>query len=152
MLMRRARSLDFLNLDPEIERTLRRLRREKREINLEMIEQNNPNQNRNEQEQRALRDYFRPVLNDNFFGIRRQPINANNCELKQALINMVQQNQYGVLPHEDPNVHLATFLEITNTVMMNGVTEDVIRMCLFTFSLRDKARGCMVTVIGARQH
>ena len=54
---------------------------------------------------------------------------------------MVQQNQYGGLPHEDPNVHLTTFLEITDIVKMNGVTEDVIRMRLFSFSLRDKARG-----------
>ena len=54
---------------------------------------------------------------------------------------MVQQNQYGGLPHEDLNVHLATFLEIVDTVKMNGVTKDVIKMRLFLFSLRDKARG-----------
>ena len=54
---------------------------------------------------------------------------------------MVQQNQYQGLAHEDPNVHLTTFLEICDTVKMNGVTEDVIRMRLFFFSLRDKARG-----------
>ena len=131
--------MDFLNLDPEIERTLRRLKRERRERNLEMAEQNNPNQNINEQEQRALRDYFRPIVNDNYSGIRRQPINANKFELKLALINMVQQNQYKGLPHEDPNVHLVTFLEIANTVKMNGETKDVIRIRLFPFSLRDKA-------------
>ena len=139
--MRRARSLDFLNVDREIERTLRRLRRERRERNSEMAEQNNPNQNKNEQEQRALRDYFRPVVSDNYSGIRRQLINANNFELKPAPINMVQQNQYGGLPHEDSNVHLATFLEITDIVKMNGVTEDVIKMRLFPFSLRYRARG-----------
>ena len=54
---------------------------------------------------------------------------------------MVQHNQYVGLPHEDLNVHLATFLEIADTVKMNAVTEDVIRMWLFPFSLRDKARG-----------
>ena len=47
----------------------------------------------------------------------------------------------GGLPHEEPNVHLATFLEIADTVKMNGVAEDVIKMRLFLFSLRDKARG-----------
>ena len=133
--------MDFLNLDPKIERIVRRLRRERRKRNPEMAEQNDSNQNRNEQEQRALRDYFRPVVNDNYSGIHRQPINANNFELKPALINIVQQNQYGGLPHEDPNVHLPTFLEIVDTVKMNGVTEDVIRMHLFSFSLRDKAKG-----------
>ena len=70
-----------------------------------MAEQNNPNQNKNEQGQQALRDYFKPAVSDNYSRIRRQPINANNFNLKPALINMVQQNQYGGLPHEDPNVH-----------------------------------------------
>ena len=53
---------------------------------------------------------------------------------------MVQPNQYGGLPHEDPNVHLPTFMEIADTVKMNGVTEDVIKLWLFPFSLRDKAK------------
>ena len=106
-----------------------------------MAKHNNPNLNRNEQEQRALRDYFRLIVNDNYSRIHRQPINANNFELKTALINMVQQNQYRGLPHEDPNVHLTTFFEIADTVRMNGVTKDLIRMHLFLFSLRDKVRG-----------
>ena len=33
------------------------------------------------------------------------------------------------------------FLEICDTVKMNGVTEDTIRLRLFPFSLRHKARG-----------
>ena len=90
-----------------------------------MAHQNNLDQSRNDQEQRTLRDYFRPVVNDNCFGIWSQPINTNNFELKSALINIMQQNQYGGLPHEDPNVHLATYLEIVDTMKMNGVTEDV---------------------------
>ena len=81
------------------------------------------------------------MVADNYSSIRCQTINANNFELKQALINMLQQNQYGGLVHEHPNVHLATFLETCDTVKMNGVTEDVIRMRLFPLSLRDKARG-----------
>ena len=36
---------------------------------------------------------------------------------------------------------MTTFLEIADTVKVNGVTEDVIRMRLFPFLLRDKARG-----------
>ena len=99
------------------------------------------NQNGENQEQRALRDYFRPVFNDNYSGIWHQTINANNFELKPALINMVHQNQYGCLAHEDHNVHLATFLEICGTIKMNGVMEDMIQMRSFLFSLRDKARG-----------
>ena len=75
--MRRAGSLDLLNLDPEIERTLGRLSRKRRVGNPEMA-QNNPDHNRNYQEQHALRDYFRPVVNGKYSGIRRQQINVNN--------------------------------------------------------------------------
>ena len=42
-------------------------------------------------EARTLRDYLRPVVNENYSGIRRQIINANNFELKPGLIAMVQQ-------------------------------------------------------------
>ncbi|XP_022863452.1 uncharacterized protein LOC111383569 [Olea europaea var. sylvestris] len=54
---------------------------------------------------------------------------------------MVQQNQFGGAVIEDPNAHLGSFLEICDTVKMNGVTEDAIRLCLFSFSLRDKAKA-----------
>ena len=99
------------------------------------------NENGENQEQQTLRGYFMPVVNDNYSGIRSQTINTNNFKLKPALINIVQQNQYGGLAHKDPNVHLATFLEICDTVKMNGVMENVIRMRLFPFSLGDKAWG-----------
>ena len=80
-------------------------------------------------------------MNDNYSGVRRQTINANNFELKPALISMVQQAQFSGSPLDDPNIHLAIFVEICNIVKMNGVTKDTIRLRMFPFSLRDKARG-----------
>ena len=80
-------------------------------------------------------------MNKNNSGIRRQTINANNFELKSGLISMVQQAKFSGSPLDDPNIHLKMFLEICDTVKMNGVTEDIIRLRLFPFSLRDKARG-----------
>ena len=80
-------------------------------------------------------------MNDNYSSVRRQTINANNFELKPALISMIQQAQFSRSPLDDPNIHLVMFLEICNTVKMNGVTEDTIRLRLFPFSLRDKNRG-----------
>ncbi|XP_022858269.1 uncharacterized protein LOC111379165 [Olea europaea var. sylvestris] len=53
---------------------------------------------------------------------------------------MVQQNHFGGAAVEDPNARLGSFLEICDTVKMNGVTEDAIRLRLFSFSLRDKAK------------
>ena len=70
----------------------------------------------------------------------RQPaIDANNFELKPALITMVQQNQFTGHPTEDPNEHLGRFLRMANTVKLNGVRPKVIKLQLFPFSLRDIA-------------
>ena len=70
----------------------------------------------------------------------RQPaIDANNFELKPALITMVQQNQFTGHPSEDPDEHLGQFLRMANTVKLNGVRPEVIKLQLFPFSFRDVA-------------
>ena len=73
--------------------------------------------------------------------IQHQPIDANNFELKLALISMVQQQEFGGSPSEDPNGHLSNFLQLCSTIKMNGVDPNVIKLKLFPFSLRDKARN-----------
>ena len=52
---------------------------------------------------------------------------------------MVQQNQFTGHPTEDPNEHMGRFLMMANTVKLNGVTPEVIKLQLFPFSLRDIA-------------
>ena len=42
---------------------------------------------------------------------------------------------------EDPNLHLSVFLEVCNTLNIKGASTDAIRLHLFPFSLRDKARA-----------
>ena len=69
--------------------------------------------------------------------MRQPPIEANNFELKPTLITMVQQNQFTVNPSEDPIEHLGRFLRMANTIKLNGVNPDVIKLQLFPFSLRD---------------
>ena len=52
----------------------------------------------------------------------RQPaIEANNFELKQTLIIMVQQHQFTGHPSEDPNEHMGIFMRMENKVKLNGV-------------------------------
>ena len=72
--------------------------------------------------------------------IMRTTVNANNFEIKPSLIQMVQQSQYGGNVTNDPNSHLSTFLEICDTIKLNGVSDDAIKLKLFPFSLRDKAK------------
>ena len=55
------------------------------------------------------------------------------------MITMVQQNQFIGHPSEDPNERMGRFMRMFNTVKMNGVNLDVIKLQLFPFSLRDIA-------------
>ncbi|XP_031119033.1 uncharacterized protein LOC116022450 [Ipomoea triloba] len=66
-------------------------------------------------------------------------VDANNFELKTSLIQMVQANQFGGARVEDPKAHVVHFDRICNTIKMNGIPTDAIKLRLFPFSLRDKA-------------
>ena len=122
-------------LDPEIEITLRQLKKEKKK------EANTSLSNMADQKKKVLRDYAMPSVNGATSSIRRPAIQANNFEIKLAIIQMIQQTvQFEGLSQDDPNVHIANFLEICDTFKHNGVTNDAIRLRLFPFSLRDKAK------------
>ncbi|XP_031101856.1 uncharacterized protein LOC116005760 [Ipomoea triloba] len=66
-------------------------------------------------------------------------IEANNFELKTSMINLVQANQFGGSKLEDPKAHITHFDRICQTIKMNGVSMDAIKLRLFPFSLRDQA-------------
>jgi hypothetical protein len=56
-----------------------------------------------------------------------------NFELKSSLINMVQASPFCGKPNKDANAHLQNFLELCDTVVIRGVTADVIKLHLFPF-------------------
>ncbi|KAK4265654.1 hypothetical protein QN277_026678 [Acacia crassicarpa] len=68
-------------------------------------------------------------------------VNVNNFEIKPSLISLVQQSSFSGSDLENPNQHIETFLQICDTIKMNGVPEDALRMKLFPFSLMGKARA-----------
>ncbi|KAF7810599.1 uncharacterized protein G2W53_037342 [Senna tora] len=93
------------------------------------------------QNNRNVSDYATPKLDGLQHSIRRPSIQANNFEIKPATIQLLQANgQFGGSPIEDPNNHILNFLENCDTFKHNGVSDDAIRMRLFPFSLRDKAK------------
>ena len=54
------------------------------------------------QRKTTMEDFWRPVIQDEYFAVRQPSIKANNFELKSALITMVQQHQFTEHPSEDP--------------------------------------------------
>ena len=55
-------------------------------------------------------------------------IDANNFELRIPLIQRVEQHPFAGRATEDANRHLSKFVEISNTLKLNGVDDDVIRV------------------------
>ena len=86
-----------------------------------------------------MEDFWRPMIQDEYSAMRQPAIEANNFELKPALITMVQQHQFIGHPSEDPNEHMGRFMRMVNTFKLNGVKLEVIKLQLFPFSLRDVA-------------
>nr|GFB94376.1 hypothetical protein [Tanacetum cinerariifolium] len=69
------------------------------------------------------------------------PINANNFELKQTLINLVQSNQF--TGRQDPHNYLRFFNKVTSTFRHPEVPNTTIKLLLFPFSLEGEARICL---------
>ncbi|GJZ56974.1 reverse transcriptase domain-containing protein [Tanacetum coccineum] len=65
------------------------------------------------------------------------PINANNFELKQTLINLVQSNQF--TGKQDPHNHLRFFNKVTSTFRHPEVPNTSIKLLLFPFYLEGEA-------------
>ena len=107
-------------------------------------DENNNNNNRvvNAQaDNRVLLDTSMPGLGGTQCSIARPSINSNNFEIKPSLIQIIQNTvQFFGMTKEDPNDHISEFLKFCDTIKMNGVTEDALRLRLFNFSLKDKAK------------
>ena len=55
-------------------------------------------------------------------------------------LQMLQNILFHGFQSENPNMHLTTFIEVCNTIKYNGLTEEMLRLKLFPFSLRDRAK------------
>jgi hypothetical protein len=89
--------------------------------------------------QRCINDFSAPSSTN----VRTSPetnIRDGSFELKSALINKVQQSPFCSKASEDANAPLQHFLDIYNTFTIRGVTQDVVHLDLFPFSLPGKVK------------
>ena len=87
----------------------------------------------------TMENLWNSFIHNKYSAIKPPAINANDFELKPALITMVQQNQFAGHSSENPNEHLGRFLRIADSIKVSGVKPEVIQLQLFPFSLRDMA-------------
>ena len=132
MVRTRATNTSDLHFDPEIERTLSRLRRESRgdQERSERVEMANPNQ--------TLRQLTAPNLRQQPLAIEFPELaDGVSFELKSGLIHLLPK--FHGLSGEDPNKHLAEFHAVCTGMKPRNVTDDQIKLRAFPFSLRDSA-------------
>ncbi|XP_061360066.1 uncharacterized protein LOC133304108 [Gastrolobium bilobum] len=89
---------------------------------------------------RTLGDYMTPDRAPQTASICRPNIEANNFELKPALLQLIQKDQFSGGSSENPYSHLDDFLLYCDTLKVNGVPRDAILLRLFPCSLKDEAR------------
>jgi hypothetical protein len=75
----------------------------------------------------TLREFSIPAVTNMPVGPTINVSDAN-FELKLGLIKMVQASPFCELPSMDANANLQQFLELYDTIVMKGVTPEVIRL------------------------
>ena len=92
----------------------------------------------------TLREFSAPSTEN----IRTGPtLKTDNLEfeLKPSLINMVQATPFSGKAYEDASAHLQNFLEISSTITIKDVAQDIILLCLFPLSLVGRAKQWFYT-------
>jgi hypothetical protein len=89
--------------------------------------------------EKTLQEFSAPRIVNILIGLALQTGNLE-FELKPSLIDMVKATQFSRKVHEDASAHLQTFLEIASLVTIDGVTQDIILLRIFPFSLVGRAK------------
>ena len=97
----RSKSYDNLLEDPELNKTLQQIRQELKLLRHPSLKE------MGDQDQRLLDLWVPQDQNDD---LPPPAIQANNFELKPALISMVQHNQFSGSALESPHTHIRNFL------------------------------------------
>nr|GEV25351.1 reverse transcriptase domain-containing protein [Tanacetum cinerariifolium] len=91
---------------------------------------------------RTMKELCQPSLNGRGGLIAPIAIQATNFGLKNDMIQQVHNScQFHGLSGDDANKHLDKFLHATQSIKVNGVTDDALRLYLFPHSLTHHATG-----------
>ncbi|CAN6440995.1 unnamed protein product [Victoria cruziana] len=91
-----------------------------------------------EEPPQLLRKFFIPTEYDRVVGGMGPLVGATHYEIKASTINMLPS--FYDLASEDPYRHLDEFLDIRAMVRISHIEDDALRLRLFPFSLKEKAR------------
>jgi hypothetical protein len=89
---------------------------------------------------RTLLDYAAPRATDARGPIILPRLIEEPPSYGASTISIMQNNYYHGLEHEDPHDHIQTFLQCLGAVRPNGAFGDYIRLALFPFTLKNKAK------------
>nr|GEW85704.1 reverse transcriptase domain-containing protein [Tanacetum cinerariifolium] len=67
-------------------------------------------------------------------------INVDHFEIKTNLLQLVQANPYHGFERKNPHTHINNFKMITSTLRFRDVSNDVIKLMMFLYSLEENAR------------
>nr|GEY16442.1 reverse transcriptase domain-containing protein [Tanacetum cinerariifolium] len=94
----------------------------------------------NGQAPRMMEELCQPSINGWGEPIAPIPIQATDFGLRHHTIQQVQNTcQFHRLPGDDANRHIDKFLKITQHMKQNGVSDDALRLSLFSYSLTHHA-------------
>ena len=130
MLGRHCLCLDLEPYNPEIERSIQKIRAKTKESKKKMAEEQTP-------PPKQFKKYFTPAIYDSPTRTHMPTVTVP-FEMKHSLIQMLPS--FYRLEFENPFKHVDAFLDICSTVFLNNISDDALCFRLFPFSLKDKAK------------
>ena len=134
MLGHQSLSLPLITCDPNIEHTLRQLRAERKST----LPKEHTTDTMAEVPHVALQDHYIPPTYTTPSCLRLLDITATHYEIKPSIIQSLPT--FLGLTHEIPYDFLSEFQTICSTIQLMGFTEDALKMRLFIFALKDRAK------------
>ena len=128
------------NTDTSSDVAAMRVEHKRMKAELEELRREAANNNKQFDPNRPLRDFTAPDPETIQLGYQRPNI-CQPYQIPPGWMAIVQQNQFHGHAHEDAVQHLLTFGELCQTLNIDAISEENIKLMTFTFSLADKAKS-----------